>query len=185
MYEKDFVDFPGITVCNLDPFDTSKPQVLAYLKEKLAEKNLSSEIHATNEHPALFQVRYAMKALKASEMYDRDINKSFLDYEMGFKLEDMLVSCYFNGEKCDSSNFTKFYTFEYGNCFTYNKNDNEHKIHKTSRYGTNSGLTLELFTGFPGKQDLFLGKFFTLFLKQNDLSNFLLTVLTVTKRKLL
>ncbi|CAF1004817.1 unnamed protein product [Brachionus calyciflorus] len=158
VYEKDLVDFPAVSICNLNPFDTSKPHTLKYIKEKLAEKNLSTEVHGTDDLPALYQVRQAMKVLKASEMYDRDVNKSFLEYDMGFKLDDMLISCYFNGERCDTTNFTTFFTFEYGNCFTYNKNDFEHKIHKTSRSGPNSGLTLELFTGFPGKQDLFLEK---------------------------
>jgi hypothetical protein len=65
---------------------------------------------------------------------------------LGFNLSSMLISCYFNGEKCDISNFSYNISYEYGNCYVFN-NGNLENLKKTSRYGLFSGLTLELYAG--------------------------------------
>jgi hypothetical protein len=67
--------------------------------------------------------------------------------EIGFKLNNStLISCNFNKKICDSSNFTSFFDYDYGNCFTFNGGDNPLK---TTEIGSNYGLTLEILTGDP------------------------------------
>ncbi|OWF34802.1 degenerin deg-1-like [Mizuhopecten yessoensis] len=39
-------------------------------------------------------------------------------FQSGHLLSDMLLSCAFDGRDCSSSNFTRYQTAEYGNCFT-------------------------------------------------------------------
>ncbi|XP_076314712.1 epithelial sodium channel subunit gamma-like [Tachypleus tridentatus] len=46
------------------------------------------------------------------------LNTSFRD-EIGFQKDDMIKHCSYMGESC-LENFTKFWTFLYGNCFTFN-----------------------------------------------------------------
>ena len=74
---------------------------------------------------------------------------------MGYTLDDMLISCYFNGIQCNTSNFNWFYSYSYGNCYTFNNPNVSSNILKTSKSGPNNGLQLELFAGIPGTQDKF------------------------------
>lgn len=85
----------------------------------------------------------------------KDSNEKNLTFKsLGFSIETMLISCFFNGEKCSAENFTWFISFEYGNCYAFNyhvdNNNNSTKPLKTSQAGIGSGLTLELFVGSQG-----------------------------------
>ena len=72
-------------------------------------------------------------------------------------METMLISCYFNGEKCNLSDFYYFHSFEYGNCYTFNYNLSS--IRYTSKYGPSSGLSMELFVGVSGFELIIIKKY--------------------------
>ena len=55
---------------------------------------------------------------------------------------DMLISCEYNGDACDASNFTSYLDGRYGQCFTFNYNMS--KPLYTSATVTSVGLELEL-----------------------------------------
>ncbi|KAL5017299.1 hypothetical protein ScPMuIL_006888 [Solemya velum] len=59
---------------------------------------------------------------------------------MGHHMQDMLVSCSFDGMKCYNQNFTKFQTREYGNCYTL---DSAKLVAKAS--GPRNGLIMILY----------------------------------------
>ncbi len=61
----------------------------------------------------------------------------------GFSLDhDLLISCEYNGEICVRENFTKYWSNEYGYCYSFNSNPNN--TLNSSSIGFKHGLKLEL-----------------------------------------
>ena len=85
-----------------------------------------------------------LKAIVMTEANFTAYNLTLQD--VGFTLDTMLISCFYNGLKCSKSDFTYNYTYEYGNCYTFNKNGSR----TTKISGAGTGLQLELFVGVPG-----------------------------------
>jgi hypothetical protein len=77
--------------------------------------------------------------------------------KLGYRIEDMLVSCRYNFQVCQLSDFVYFYHSQYGNCYTFNggvyDNGTSAPIKTSSSTGITYGLQLELFLGDP-KDDL-------------------------------
>ena len=65
---------------------------------------------------------------------------------LGHQLDDILLSCEFNSQPCDSSDFSWFFDITYGNCFTFNTGINLKK--QTILAGSNFGLKLSLDSNF-------------------------------------
>ncbi|XP_056017341.1 acid-sensing ion channel 1-like [Ostrea edulis] len=61
--------------------------------------------------------------------------------QTGHQIQDMLLSCSFNGYKCFADNFTLVNTPEYGNCFSI-----QSEGFVTKNAGPKSGLTMMLYT---------------------------------------
>jgi hypothetical protein len=73
----------------------------------------------------------------------------------GFQLNNKtLISCSFNKAICDSSSFTTYFNYDYGNCYTFNGGAGNNEILNTSLAGSKYGLTLEILTGDPINQIL-------------------------------
>uniref|UniRef100_A0A8C5R6Z1 Sodium channel epithelial 1 subunit gamma n=1 Tax=Leptobrachium leishanense TaxID=445787 RepID=A0A8C5R6Z1_9ANUR len=60
---------------------------------------------------------------------------------MGYSAEELLVNCFFNGQPCDSRNFTLFHHSLYGNCYTFN---NGQELLVSSMGGIEYGLKVIL-----------------------------------------
>ena len=90
--------------------------------------------------------------LKAQIIANSTASQTFLQ-SIGYSINDLLVSCYFNGLPCNSNDFTWFYDYNYGNCYTFNANASS--VQTTSKAGPTNGLQLELFAGVPSYQDYF------------------------------
>jgi hypothetical protein len=73
--------------------------------------------------------------------------------QLGFTIEDMLVSCYFDYEPCKADDFNYFYHELYGNCYSFNSGidmfGSKKSILDVSLSGSMYGLTLELYLGNP------------------------------------
>jgi hypothetical protein len=67
--------------------------------------------------------------------------------DVGFSLETMLISCFYNSIPCSASDFALIFTFEYGNCYTFNTKT---PGKTTKSAGIGSGLILEMFVGVEG-----------------------------------
>ncbi|TKC46562.1 hypothetical protein EI555_001851 [Monodon monoceros] len=63
---------------------------------------------------------------------------------MSYSAEELLVTCFFDGESCDARNFTRFHHPMYGNCYTFNNRQNE-TILSTSMGGSEYGLQVILY----------------------------------------
>jgi hypothetical protein len=145
--------FPAVTFCNLNPFDfTTVNNTGVYINNAIMSGQLNPYVTVNGSNDTAAERVYdILSYLKSYIIADK--NKSEEDrHLMGFSLETMLVSCFFNGIKCGPEDFDMIWSYEYGNCYTFNsnfKNTNKNLI-KTSKFGMNSGLVMELFTGVPG-----------------------------------
>ena len=88
-----------------------------------------------------------MSLIKSSIYANDSLGKSFMQ-NISFQLSDMLLSCTYNGYKCDSSNFIQFTTYDRGNCYMFNSNTSN--IEMSTQFGQFFGLQLELFVGLDG-----------------------------------
>jgi len=155
-------EFPSVSICNLKPFDlTYSEENSDYLMKFLLEKSISPKLSVSSGEYAVDVLEEAASTLKASVSADKSLNDSFLE-SLGFTLDTMLISCYYNKQKCNKSDFTWFRTFEYGNCYTFNgvydENNQKLKSKSTSKAGPQNGLVLELFVGKVGYVDYFTKK---------------------------
>ena len=88
-----------------------------------------------------------LNMIKSSIYANSSLGKSFMQ-SISFQLSDMLLSCTYNGNACDSSNFIQFTTYDRGNCYMFNSNTSSIKTSMQS--GPFYGLQIELFAGFDG-----------------------------------
>jgi hypothetical protein len=149
-------EFPAITICNLNPFDVNKN--VSYIEDALKFNNISIIISLNESQQAFRKVNEAAKLLKAFVLSDQKLNSSSLE-QLGFTIDAMLISCFYNGLRCTAADFSWTRTFEYGNCYTFNglysSSGALREPNKTSKAGPSNGLTMELFVGIPGRQDFY------------------------------
>lgn len=137
----------------MNAFDTSKSATNNYIDNVLLNLNLNTSISPTDSEPAIFIYQRNVKIIKASILANKNLNSTYIK-SLGFDLSSILISCYYNGIQCTESDFTYYYTYEYGNCYVFNAYSSATKLNAI-RTGPASGLSLELFTGFSGQQDKF------------------------------
>ncbi|KAM3827185.1 epithelial sodium channel subunit gamma [Vipera latastei] len=63
---------------------------------------------------------------------------------MSYSAEELMLSCFFDGDSCDARNFTSFHHPLHGNCYTFNSGQ-EGKILTTSTGGSENGLQVILY----------------------------------------
>ena len=133
--------FPAVTICNLNSFENLD-------RVAINESTLFNEDSLNTKNIDYYFV-------EAQENLKRIASNLNLDQQqiISFKLNETLISCNFNNQPCDASNFTKFFAYDYGSCFTYNGGENGN-ILSTSLTGSKNGLTLEILTGDPTVETL-------------------------------
>lgn len=148
--------FPAVTFCNLNPFDlASDASTGKYISQVLKNHNLSAISILNGKQNSTQIADRASAILKSNVVADsRWLNASEIE-NLGYSLDQMLISCYFNGIECNASDFTWLRSYEYGNCYTFNglrdSTGNLRAIKKTSKPGPANGLRLELFIGLSGE----------------------------------
>lgn len=134
--------FPTVTFCNLDPIHT---------------KDLGDFINTTFANAwntSTYDNRVDL--IKAITMFSlvTILTNDSMKKQSGLSINDMLISCKFDLELCNSSQFEWYYDFFYGNCFKFNSNGNLN-VTKTGKY---AGLNLELFVGSKSLYNLAIEK---------------------------
>ena len=152
MYESSS-QFPKITICNCNPF-TSKNST-EFLRRINEETN--PDIDMFNE-TQIDKLNYTTKLAFFQNIYNA-ANVAMLKLsndekkELGHRLEDLLISCQFDGEPCDASDFVwKFDNF-FGNCYVFNSGLNEAKnetvdVKNSNVAGSLFGLNIQFYTNF-------------------------------------
>ena len=117
-------DFPAVTFCNLAPFNFVPPSINELLTSYLQDFNVSPDINIAEDASAIDEVEKVLSILRAqvfSNKVKNNQNDSFIEL-LGFRKDLMLVSCFYGGKKCRDEDFTWFHDYNYGNCYTFNKN---------------------------------------------------------------
>lgn len=136
--------FPMISFCSMNTFNFASSIVQAYLA------SYSSDFYYPVQ---FFKSPYEwilVSSILARSQVNKDPRNVITDANRklyGMIIEDMLISCYFNFQPCNQSDFTYFYHTYYGNCYTFNGNVNSTK--SVNLNGQLYGLTLELYLGDP------------------------------------
>ena len=105
------IEFPVVTICNLNAYDVASDELSGtYINKVLKETGLRGHLVPTDDEDAISLIEDANEVLKATIVSDKNLTTENLQ-DIGFKIETMLVSCYFNGEKCNASDFTWIYSY--------------------------------------------------------------------------
>jgi len=148
--------FPSIDVCNVIPYDAADSEVITLVASIVSSNNFTSGQFA-NPKDYTDQILTLIKANSAK----LSINGNFNQFENSYNLEDMMISCFFEGIACNLSRFYYYNDFNYGNCFSFNNNQVNNAGHgnttnssilTSSFSGFSKGFQLEMYTGSPANQ---------------------------------
>ena len=156
--------FPTITICNLNPLIKGKKEFKKYLQsikktQFLDEEYLASQYEFEANNTEEYYDYYDEKAFKQNnnettksplDVY-KEIKLRFFNFvftqlnektkrSLGYDLEHMLISCSFNKRECSAVDFNWHFSYEYGNCFSFNTgvnetNDERVKLKESKRAG--------------------------------------------------
>jgi hypothetical protein len=138
-----------LLIGNLNSFDySSKNQ--AYLSNLI--KRLNTNLVVTSD-PLSGSITRSLRVMKSSLLGDTTLNSSFIK-DLGFNIDQFMISCSYSGQTCNSNSFTYFYDFQLGNCYTFNKANVTNSVRKTNKIGISNSLQLELFAAYTSNFSL-------------------------------
>ena len=105
-------EFPAVTICNLNAYDVASDEYSGtYINKVLSETGLRGHLVPADDEDAITLIEDANEVLKARIISDKNLTAENLQ-DIGFKMETMLISCFFNGVKCTANDFTWFYSYQ-------------------------------------------------------------------------
>lgn len=155
---KPSIEFPTVMFCNKNPFNTDNQNfLLKTIFDALAVSHLDDYVI---KMWYISEVMLFMQYISKSIQYKPQISDTQRRL-MGFQLDQMLLSCYFNNQPCSRDDFEHVYTFSYGNCYKFNSGKNLNGRQSTpikhiSNPGKKHGLKLEIFVGHPVLENNFI-----------------------------
>lgn len=153
--QKNEIEFPTITVCNLELCGFINYDFAAYLKKHKQDEETRSGINIDN----IIEDEYKRQNIKtnlfsAKEIFLRKYDPSNLEKVLSDTTDffnNMLVNCIFNQQNCTYEDFEFYRMGEFSKCYKFNSGLNIHKqnvsIRKVSRFGKQNGLRIELNLG--------------------------------------
>ena len=114
------MEFPTVTICNSNPFTTTKAQSLI---KNVSLNWLNTNIDILNFPDSLKQMPIAIEMTKmfaASHLYTDEMRK-----ELGFSLINNAFQFSFNGQDLNKTQFHWYYSSDYVNCFQFNSGFNQ------------------------------------------------------------
>lgn len=116
--------FPKVTICNINPFTTEDsfnflkdinaiyfPEIDVFNTTQMAKLNYS-------EKYSLVWRIYLLATSKMNDAYSTIDDKK----RLGHTIEDIILTCKFNNQKCSSKDFEWKFDKLYGNCLVFNQN---------------------------------------------------------------
>jgi len=145
--------FPAVTFCNLNTFNSSDEETKKFIESIISENGFTSPLNASGNMTAHSTMSLILELSKSALAYKLSLGNISLEYikSLGMFFDRMLVSCTFVGKSCSSDDFKYSYSFQYGNCFTFNAAPENREDTLTAFTGPKNALKLELFTGDPRK----------------------------------
>ncbi|XP_071112396.1 epithelial sodium channel subunit alpha-like [Haliotis cracherodii] len=148
--------FPAVTICNLNPVKKSSIEVEETEFDSLKTALRYEDLFPTSSEPMDNEDFYDWENSSVSyDTYDRnyratiDFQKALLlmkvarRIQIGHQIHDMLIECSFQGKVCTPSNFTHFYNYMHGNCYTFVPTDVDYTF--ISQTGPLYGLSMMLY----------------------------------------
>ena len=141
--------FPQVTICNINQFTTEN--AYNFLNSLDSEQNIS-EAGLANLTYADSQgntgiINYAALSNATSQYFTDQMRKN-----LAHSLDDIMVSCKFNGKSCSKSDFFWRFDSTKGNCYVFNSGLNssgqEISLKTASLPESYYGLHLEVYTNF-------------------------------------
>lgn len=132
------IDFPGVAICNANPFVTEQAVQFLIQFTRNYTGNYTLGLKEMNKQLMDQHFRYTT----ANHVY---FNYSVsAKKQLGLPLENFLIYCKYANEPCyNSTNWTWFFSWWNGNCFLFNSKSGL-KVRTTNK---NSALNVELFAG--------------------------------------
>ena len=135
--------FPAFTICNSADLrsDRLNGPFIDYLYNRslITSKNYSQTLA-----PELDSEVFAFLLLLIN---DRGASQEELAV-FTYSLDAMLLSCSYNGETCNQSDFVWFFSNTYGSCYTFNAkraNQTKDELRKTTKNGGRGELNIQLY----------------------------------------
>jgi hypothetical protein len=127
------IEFPVITLCNANPFMSQKAQEIF--------SNISLSTYGVNYMDKLRGDEEFSNLLEMTKMYVN--SKDFVDKRKELKNGLKIMKCIFNNVKCNiEQDFSRYFSYQYGNCLQFNKNLTHTK--ETITEGPAFGLLLDI-----------------------------------------
>ncbi|GFW58030.1 degenerin mec-10 [Trichonephila clavipes] len=157
--QKWHLDFPAVTVCNLNRMKKTYKNCLnlnntleSCLHPLILESGINFKLHVIiSERRGLHTCTSALSGKLDKE---NDIMAQFLvEYlaldkdrrkAIGYQGKEFIPKCSFNGQPCSVEDFEEFQDLHYGNCFTFNKSNHNEETLMISHIGDFTGLELTL-----------------------------------------
>jgi hypothetical protein len=137
--------FPKVTLCNQNMFTTE------YAYEFAKSINSSWNIYTNKDslNNMSFTEQFDTRVYFYNLALGNAFNPNFSDVnrrKLGHNFDEILLSCYFNNQMCNASDFTWKFDPLYGNCYEFNYDPND--IKQSTIPGWINGLMLELYVNF-------------------------------------
>ncbi|XP_041464722.1 degenerin deg-1-like isoform X3 [Lytechinus variegatus] len=163
------IRFPAITFCNLNPYASSKASTFSREFADAVGVPYNDGVNVTASTVTMTSSTTSQSSTVPStergyqdwgnvNFDELDSRVSHLEVaqgiigsaayenrsETGHDLDDMLLDCDFENYPCTPDNFSHFYNYLYGNCYTFNSGEFG-KLLTVSKVGPLYGLSLELY----------------------------------------
>jgi hypothetical protein len=142
--------FPKITICNYNQFVTR--DAIEFIKKINSELYPEYDIFNETQMNALnYSTKYTLIENIYSAATSQMLMPTFTDNQrksLGHSLDDILISCSFNGVECSFKDFTWTFDTLFGNCFVFNTK-------QSFVGGSLYGLSIKYYIGFNDELILF------------------------------
>jgi len=109
--------FPKVSICNVNPFTTKYGYELLRNLTNNTFESFPENASTLQKKTQVFEIE--TKAFKIINNFT-DLDKKSLSHD----LEDSLLGCAFNLDKCSSNDFSWYYDAFFGNCYSFNSGFN-------------------------------------------------------------
>ena len=130
--------FPAVTFCNINPFDETSDNFSILLNN-----TDNGYCFSSNLNTSIINLMFDIFIDQLKRVYANDQTvKDRLSY--GHDIKNMLISCNYNGITCSYADFTKYWHYQFGACYTFNSGSPNFTTFKAGMTGNQNGLKMEL-----------------------------------------